>query len=115
MCSSDLIHRRIMPDAFIQQQPLVKAAQTGELARNRTCLDLVPVQMVQKARDLALLRRFEHGMHAFKILGEKLEIVSVRFAAQRTQALLHPHVEQVFANERRVGSSRHGSIIAFCV
>ena len=100
-----------MPDALVQQQPLVEAAQTGELARNRARLDLVPVQMLQKPCNLTLLRRFEYGMRAFEILGEQSQIALVRLAAQRTQPFLYPQVEQVLANQRRVRSSRHGFII----
>jgi hypothetical protein len=65
----------------------------------------------EKSRDLALLRCLEHRLRALQILGKHLQVARVRLAAQRTQPLLHPQVEQVLAQERHIGSSRHGFII----
>jgi len=78
------VHRGVMMDAPVKQQPLVKSAQAAQLARGRTLVDAVDAQVFQKSSHVLLRGGQKYAMSTFNKLREGLQVAVIRFASERT-------------------------------
>lgn len=101
-----------MPDALVEQQPAIKAAQAGELASRGAGLDAVPAKMIEEAGEVRLAGGGEKRVFRFEIFGELGQVAFVGFAGERPQALFDAQIDEVFADHLGVAQGRHSSIIA---
>src|SRR5580698_6047217 len=86
------IHRRVIRDPLIHQQPPIKPAQTAQLPCNRPRLHPMPPQPFHKPTHIRLHRRHQQPIPSFDMLGKLLHIPLVRLTASWTQPLLHPQI-----------------------
>src|ERR1700733_10886918 len=112
-CRRLKVHRRIVPDPFIQQQPLIETAQAGELARNRARLHPMPLQVLKEPCHLGLVGGHRQRVRTVEVFREEAQVPVIGLAGERPQSLLHPQVGKVLAQDPGMAAGEHNSIICF--
>jgi len=86
------IHRRIMRNPFIHQQPPIKPPQTTQLPRNRPRLHRMPPQPLHKPTHIPLSRPHQQPIPPLDMLGKLLQIPPISLTTRWPQPLLHPQI-----------------------
>ena len=94
------LHSRVVMDAPVEQEPLVKAAQAAQLARRRALIDAVGAQMLEKGRHILLHRGQQYAAAPLDELGKGLQVAVVGLAGERTQAFFHAQIGLVILQKR---------------
>jgi len=99
------IHRRIICNPLIHQQPAIKPPQTTQLPCNRPRLYPMPAQPLHKSTHIRLRRSHQQPIASLNVLCKLLQIPLVRLTTRRSQPLFHsqkryklPHRPRVPAN-----------------
>jgi hypothetical protein len=96
------IHRRIMRDSLIHQQPAIKPSQTAQLSRNRPRLHPVSSQPLHKPTHIRLRRSNQQPIAPLNMLGKLLHVPLVRLTTRRSQPLLNPQIRYKLPHRPRV-------------
>lgn len=86
------IHRRVMRNPLIHQQPPIKPPQTTQLPRNRPRLHRMSPQPLHKPAHITLSRTHQQPIPPLNMLGKLLQIPPIRLTTRRSQPLLHPQI-----------------------
>ena len=96
------IHRRIMPNPFIHQQPAIEPTQTTQLTRNRPRLNSMPSQPFHKPAHIRLRRPHQQPIPSFNMLRKLLQVPSIRLATRWPQTLFHLQICHKLPHRPRV-------------
>ena len=99
----------IVMDTSIKQEPLVKAAQTAQLAGRRAGVDPVAAEMLKKCRDILLDSGKQDAVALFEELGKGLQVAAVGLAGEGPQSLLHAQIGLVVQQEREIARGFHST------
>jgi len=86
------IHRRVMRNPLIHQQPPVKPPQTTQLPRNRPRLHRMPSQPFHEFTHIPLARPHQQPIPPLDMLGKLLQVPPVSLTTCRPQSLLHSQI-----------------------
>jgi hypothetical protein len=92
------VHRRIMINPLIHQQPAVKPTQTTQLPCNRPRLHRMPPQSFHKPTHIRLRRPHQQPIAPFHMLGKLLQIPPISLTTRRPQPLLYSQISHVLPN-----------------
>ncbi len=92
------VHRRIMINPLIHQQPAVKPTQTTQLPRNRPRLHRMAPQSFHKPTHIRLRRPHQQPIAPFHMLGKLLQVPPIRLTTRRPQPLLYPQIRHILPN-----------------
>jgi len=90
------VHGRIVMNAAVEKQPLVKAAQATQLTGYGTRVNAVVAQMLEQSSDVGLGGFEKHGIAALEKLREDVQVTEIGLASKRTKSFLYAKIGLIF-------------------
>ena len=94
-------------DAAVEEEPLVKAADTAEFACGGAGVDAVGAEVLEERRYVLLRTGEQDAVAGFEELGEGFEVAIVSFAGERAQSFFDAQVGHVFAEQAEIARGFH--------
>ncbi len=98
------VHRGVMINPLIHQQPPVKPTQTTQLPRNRPRLHRMPPQPLHESAHICLRCPYQQPIPPLNMLGKLLQVPPIRLTTRRPQPLLYPQIRHILPNRSSIST-----------